>query len=83
MDSLKIFSGNADQLLFLYTVNALYFAVFPMNVTLLEFNFVTLLEFNFADFEVIHCYHMHCQSVRVVFNIAETVHSRNKSHAKF
>ena len=26
---------------------------------------------------------MHCQNIRVVFNFAETVHSRNKSHAKF
>ena len=26
---------------------------------------------------------MHCQNVRVVLNFAETVHTRNKSHAKF
>ena len=26
---------------------------------------------------------MHCQNVGVVFNFTETVHSRNKSHAKF
>ena len=26
---------------------------------------------------------MHCQNVCVIFNFAETVHSRNKSHTKF
>ena len=61
------------------TVKALHFAVFSMNVS--------LLEFNFADFELIHCYcHCYCQNVCVVFNFVETFPSRNlqnKSHTKF
>ena len=44
----------------------LYFAVFPMNVI--------SLEFNFADFAFVT---MHCQNVNVVFNFAE-----NSSYAK-
>ena len=63
---LKVF-----KLRYMCTVNALYFAFFPMNVISLEFNFV---DFAFVT--------MHCQNVRVVFNFVETVHTRNKSHAK-
>ena len=41
----------------------LYFAVFPMNII--------SLEFNFADFAFVT---LHCQNVHVVFNFEEMVH---------
>ena len=47
---------------------------------------VVLLEFNFTDFCICYIVTMHCQNVRVAFNFADTVHTRNsqnKSHTKF
>ena len=41
---------------------------------------VISLEFNFAILRLLHCYNA---KVCVTFNLAETVHMRNKSHTKF
>ena len=59
-------TSNAQQI----TVKALYFAVFPMNVS--------LLEVSFEDFDFVCCtVTIHDQNVCVVFNFTETVRPRN------
>ena len=43
---------------------------------------VSVLDFDFTDIELLHCYNA-LPNICVVFNFAETVHLRNKSHLKF